>query len=58
MSDAVNKAAVTFDFSNTVSIVTGSGGGIGQAYVEAIANAGGAGVVADLDTVRAEGVAE
>ena len=58
MSDATNKAAVTFDFSNTVSIVTGSGGGIGQAYVEAIANAGGSVVVADIDTARAEGVAE
>ncbi len=58
MSDAVNKAAVTFDFSNTVSIVTGSGGGIGQAYVEAIAKAGGSVVVADIDTERAEGVAE
>lgn len=61
MSDTTsgtNKAAVAFDFTNTVSIVTGSGGGIGEAYVEAIANAGGSVVVADIDVARAEGVAE
>ena len=32
-----HPVGVDFDFSGTVSIVTGSGGGIGQAYVEAIA---------------------
>ena len=52
-----HPVGVDFDFSGTVSIVTGSGGGIGQAYVEAIAAAGGAVVVADIDADRAEGVA-
>jgi NAD(P)-dependent dehydrogenase (short-subunit alcohol dehydrogenase family) len=52
-----HPVGVTYDFSDTVSIVTGSGGGIGQAYAEAIAAAGGAVVVADIDADRAEAVA-
>ena len=36
-------------FENKVAIVTGSGGGIGQAYVEALAREGAAVVVADIN---------
>ena len=36
-------------FSEKVAIVTGSGGGIGQAYAEALAREGAAVVVADLN---------
>ena len=48
----------TFDFRGRVAIVTGSAGGIGQAYAEALAAAGASVVVADIDVERAEGVAE
>src|SRR5271156_4172798 len=37
-------------FENKVAIVTGSGGGIGQAYAEALAGGGAAGVAADGGT--------
>jgi len=47
----------SFDFRDTVSIVTGAGGGIGQAYAEALAAAGGAVVVADINVEGAQAVA-
>jgi len=47
----------TFDFTGKVAIVTGSAGGIGQAYAEALAGAGASVVVADIDVARAEAVA-
>ena len=43
-------------FENKVAIVTGSGGGIGQAYAEALAREGAAVVVADINAEGAEGV--
>jgi 3-oxoacyl-[acyl-carrier protein] reductase len=45
-------------FENKVAIVTGSGGGIGQAYAEALAGEGAAVVVADINAEAAEGVAK
>jgi 3-oxoacyl-[acyl-carrier protein] reductase len=44
-------------FENKVAIVTGSGGGIGRAYAEALAREGAAVVVADIKADAAEGVA-
>lgn len=44
-------------FENKVAIVTGSGGGIGQAYAEALAREGAAVVVADINVQGAEKVA-
>lgn len=44
-------------FDNKVAIVTGSGGGIGQAYAEALAREGAAVVVADINTAGADDVA-
>jgi 3-oxoacyl-[acyl-carrier protein] reductase len=43
-------------FDDKVAIVTGAGGGIGQAYAEALAREGAAVVVADINTDGAEGV--
>jgi NAD(P)-dependent dehydrogenase (short-subunit alcohol dehydrogenase family) len=45
-------------FKNKVAIVTGSGGGIGQAYAEALAREGAAVVVADINLQGAEKVAD
>ena len=45
-------------FDNKVAIVTGSGGGIGQAYAEALAREGAAVVVADINAEAAQGVAK
>jgi 3-oxoacyl-[acyl-carrier protein] reductase len=45
-------------FDNKVAIVTGSGGGIGQAYAEALAHEGAAVVVADINTEGGERVAK
>ena len=61
MSNETNSATtpmVRFDFSDKVAIVTGSAGGIGQAYAEALANAGAAVIVADIDEDNAAVVAE
>ena len=44
-------------FDDKVAIVTGAGGGIGQAYAEALARQGAAVVVADINTGGAEQVA-
>jgi 3-oxoacyl-[acyl-carrier protein] reductase len=44
-------------FDGKVAIVTGAGGGIGQAYAEALAGEGAAVVVADINTAGAEKVA-
>ena len=44
-------------FDGKVAIVTGAGGGIGQAYAEAIAREGAAVVVADINTAGVERVA-
>jgi NAD(P)-dependent dehydrogenase (short-subunit alcohol dehydrogenase family) len=49
---------VRFDFSGRVAVVTGSAGGIGQAYAEALAGSGATVVVADIDTAGAGKVAE
>lgn len=43
-------------FTDKVAIVTGAGGGIGQAYAEALAREGAAVAVADIDTDGAERV--
>ncbi|MCV7254091.1 MULTISPECIES: SDR family oxidoreductase [Mycobacteriaceae] len=45
-------------FDNKVSIVTGAGGGIGQAYAEALAREGAAVVVADINLEGAQKVAD
>jgi NAD(P)-dependent dehydrogenase (short-subunit alcohol dehydrogenase family) len=47
----------TFDFHDKVAIVTGSAGGIGQAYAGALAAAGASVVVADINADKAEAVA-
>ena len=44
-------------FDDTVAIVTGAGGGIGQAYAEALARQGAAVVVADINAEGADAVA-
>jgi 3-oxoacyl-[acyl-carrier protein] reductase len=48
---------VRFDFSDRVAIVTGSGGGIGQAYAEALSDAGASVLVADIVEEPAAAVA-
>ncbi len=50
--------SVHFDFRGKVAIVTGSAGGIGQVYAEALARSRASVVVADIDTAGAERVAE
>ena len=47
----------THDFSGKVAIVTGSGGGIGEAYARALASSGASVVVAELDAEKGEAVA-
>jgi NAD(P)-dependent dehydrogenase (short-subunit alcohol dehydrogenase family) len=56
MSDATPM--VRFDFTGKVAIVTGSGGGIGQAYAEALAEAGASVLVADIAEEGAAAVAK
>ena len=48
---------MSYDFSGKVAVVTGSGGGIGQSYAEALARSGAAVLVADIDVDRAAAVA-
>jgi 3-oxoacyl-[acyl-carrier protein] reductase len=48
---------VRYDFSGKVAIVTGSGGGIGQAYAEALAASGASVMVADIAEDNAAKVA-
>jgi NAD(P)-dependent dehydrogenase (short-subunit alcohol dehydrogenase family) len=48
---------VRYDFSGKVAVVTGSGGGIGQAYAESLARSGAAVLVADIDEGGAGAVA-
>lgn len=48
---------MTYDFSGKVAVVTGAGGGIGQAYAESLARAGASVVVADIDGDGAAAVA-
>ena len=43
--------------SGKVAIVTGSGGGIGEAYAKALAEAGAKVIVAEIDKQRGEKVA-
>jgi 3-oxoacyl-[acyl-carrier protein] reductase len=45
-------------FENKVGIVTGAGGGIGQAYAEALAREGAAVVIADINVEGAQKVAD
>ena len=49
---------MTYDFSGKVAVITGSAGGIGQAYTAALAAAGAAVVVADIDADGAAAVAD
>ncbi len=49
---------VRFDFTGKVAVVTGSGGGIGQAYAEALAQAGASVMVADIAEDKAAEVAD
>ena len=49
---------MSYDFRGKVAVVTGSGGGIGQAYAEALAASGADVVVADIDADRAVAVAD
>jgi NAD(P)-dependent dehydrogenase (short-subunit alcohol dehydrogenase family) len=56
-SGGAGRPTVRFDFTGKVAIVTGSAGGIGQAYAEALADAGAAVLVADIDEEGASTVA-
>ena len=49
---------MSFDLSGKVAIVTGGAGGIGTAYCRALAEAGAAVAVADIDTQAAEAAAK
>lgn len=57
MSTDPSTPMVHFDFSDRVAIVTGSGGGIGRAYAEALAASGASVLVADIADERAADVA-
>ncbi len=48
---------MSYDFTDKVAIVTGSAGGIGQAYAEALAGSGASVVLADIDLEKATAAA-
>ncbi|HVB90960.1 MAG TPA: SDR family oxidoreductase [Acidimicrobiales bacterium] len=50
--------STVYDFSSKVAIVTGSAGGIGQAYAEGLAASGASVLVADIDEAGAGKVAQ
>src|SRR5215475_8714936 len=52
------RASAAFDFAGKVAIVTGAAQGIGEAYARALAAAGAAVVVADIDSDGGDGVAK
>ncbi len=56
MSGTTGAAASRHDFSGKVAIVTGAAQGIGEAYARALAAAGAAVVVADINTEAGEAV--
>jgi NAD(P)-dependent dehydrogenase (short-subunit alcohol dehydrogenase family) len=56
-ADRAPAPTLHFDFTGRVAIVTGSGGGIGQAYAEALAEAGASVMVADIAEDKAAEVA-
>ena len=51
-------AAMTADFTDTTTIVTGAGGGIGEAYARALHAAGGNVVIAELNADAGQAVAD
>jgi NAD(P)-dependent dehydrogenase (short-subunit alcohol dehydrogenase family) len=58
MSRTIPVPAARHDFSGKVAIVTGAAQGIGEAYARALAAAGAAVVVADIDEDRGQAVAK
>ena len=54
----MTAVADLFDLTGKVAVITGGAGGIGVVYAEALAEAGAAVVVADLDLAAATATAE